>query len=120
MLSEIYDAAGGSAEETVRRLGSEEFVRTVVKKFATDDTFCRLKSALAAEDCEAAFRAAHTLKGVCANLGFDRLAELGVQLTELLRNKNIDGAKKLMCETERCYEKLIAVCERFFAASDGI
>ncbi len=113
MLNEIYAAAGGSAGETIGRLGSEELVRTVVKKFAADDTFSRLKRALAADDCESAFMAAHTLKGVCANIGFDRLAELGAQLAEQLRGKNIDGAKKLMCETERCYEEIIAACERF-------
>lgn len=36
---------------------------------------------------EEAFRAAHTLKGVCATLGFDRLFSEAALLTELLRPK---------------------------------
>ena len=39
---------------------------------------------------EQAFRAAHRLKGVCANLSFDRLGASASQLTELLRSEG-DG-----------------------------
>ena len=35
---------------------------------------------------EDAFRSAHTLKGVCQNLSFDRLYEVSHELTELLRD----------------------------------
>lgn len=41
-------------------------------------------------DWESAFRAAHTLKGVAQNLGFDRLYAVSVPLTEAMR-----GAKPL-------------------------
>ena len=36
---------------------------------------------------EDAFRGAHTLKGVCQNLSFDRLYEASNELTELLRDR---------------------------------
>ena len=36
---------------------------------------------------EDAFRSAHTLKGVCQNLSFDRLYEVSNELTELLRDR---------------------------------
>ena len=34
-----------------------------------------------AKDAETAFRGAHTLKGVCLNLGFQKLYEVSAELT---------------------------------------
>ena len=42
---------------------------------------------MAAGQTEAAFRAAHTLKGVSANLGFEQLRQSASALTEFLRGK---------------------------------
>lgn len=44
-----------------------------------------LESAINSQDWEAAFRAAHTLKGVAQNLGFQRLYLSSTALTEALR-----------------------------------
>ena len=41
------------------------------------------------ENLEAAFRAAHTLKGVAQNMGFDNLAESSSVLTEALRSRKV-------------------------------
>lgn len=41
-----------------------------------------------AEISEEAFRAAHSLKGVCQNLGFQRLEKTVSAMTELLRKWN--------------------------------
>ena len=46
-----------------------DFVRRFALKFLQDDSFPNLKKALEAQDAPTAFRAAHTLKGVCQNLG---------------------------------------------------
>ena len=56
-----------------------------------DPCFSDLKTALSRRDTEAAFRAAHTLKGVAQNLGFSDLQRTASELTEALR-----GAKPLM------------------------
>ena len=56
---------------------------------------------------EEAFRAAHTLKGVCANLGFDRLGTSAGQLTELLRPEGDsipESAAPVLNEVKRDYE----------------
>ena len=39
-----------------------------------------------------AFRAAHTIKGICQNLSLDRLYESSNNLAELLRNREDYGA----------------------------
>ena len=53
--------------------------------FLDDSSFSELCRALEEGQREEAFRAAHTLKGVCANLGFDQLRTSASALTELLR-----------------------------------
>ena len=77
-LKECYDALGGNYEDTVRRLYNEK----LVEKFL-------FKKALEEENLEAAFRAAHTLKGVAQNMGFDNLAESSSILTEALRSRKV-------------------------------
>lgn len=84
-LKECYDALGGNYEDTVRRLYNEKFLF----KFEEDPSFENLKKALEEEDLEAAFRAAHTLKGVAQNMGFDNLAESSSVLTEALRSRKV-------------------------------
>ena len=44
-----------------------------VRMFLQDDSFQILEEALRRGDVKEAFRGAHTLKGVCQNLGFSNL-----------------------------------------------
>ena len=89
-LQEFYAQIGGSYADTVRRLCSESFVLRFVKKYPANPSFDELCEAVDRSDWESAFRAAHTLKGVAQNLGFDRLYAVSVPLTEAMR-----GAKPL-------------------------
>ncbi|MDD6903197.1 MAG: Hpt domain-containing protein, partial [Eubacteriales bacterium] len=59
-----------------------------------------------AGDEEAAFRAAHTLKGVAKNLGFSDLGESASVLTEVLRNRTFDGASPLFEKVKSDYARL--------------
>ena len=72
-LEQMYSAIGGDYKAVMERLPSADFVRRFALKFLQDDSFPNLKKALEAQDAPTAFRAAHTLKGVCQNLGFDAL-----------------------------------------------
>ena len=47
-------------------------------------------------------------KGVCSNLGFERLYEASYELTEKLRNRVIDNCDELYNAVERLYTDLIA------------
>ena len=86
----IYERIGADFDDVASRLGSPALVERFAGKFVQDDSFSQLEDALAAHDAKAAFRAAHTLKGVAQNLGFDRLYAVSVPLTEAMR-----GAKPL-------------------------
>ena len=72
-----------------------------------------LKNALEAKDGERAFRAAHTLKGVCINLGFDRLYNVSAELTEKLRGREIEESEELFEQVEKEYYALTAVLKQY-------
>lgn len=57
-----------------------------VKKFPADPTYPSLISSFEEGDTSTAFRMAHTLKGLCLNLGFEKLQASASELTEVLRN----------------------------------
>ena len=59
-----------------------------------------------AQDVEAAFRGAHTLKGVAANLGLTGLQKTSSELTEALRTRNWpENLEELMTAVTAEYNK---------------
>ena len=84
-LRTCYEQLGGSYNDVLSRIPSERLVDKFLRKFLTDESFAGLCSAMAAGSRSEAFLMAHTLKGVCANLGFARLFRSAAVLTELLR-----------------------------------
>lgn len=89
-VQECYQKLGGNFSQVEKRLPSISLIKRFITKFLDDGSFSELCQALQAGQREEAFRAAHTLKGVCANLSFDRLGASASQLTELLRSEG-DG-----------------------------
>ncbi len=60
-------------------------------------------------DTETAFRAAHTLKGICMNLGFDRLYEASYDITEVLRAKKKPIKRRKSCRRlKKRYNEIIS------------
>lgn len=84
-IQECYERMGGDYADVCARIPSPSLVEKFAVKFLDDPSFAELEGALAAGDAAAAFRAAHTLKGVSANLGFARLTASARALTEALR-----------------------------------
>lgn len=84
-IQECYLRLGGDYDEALRGIPSAALIDRFVRKFLDDKSYEQLCEAVAANDRESAFRAAHTLKGVCANLRFTMLKDSASALTELLR-----------------------------------
>ena len=84
-IEQCYQKMGGSYAEVCGRLPSQRLVEKFARKFLDDQSYAELTAAMAAGDHDAAFRAAHTLKGVAANLSFTKLRDSASELTELLR-----------------------------------
>lgn len=99
-----YEEMGSNFDEVLSRLGSEQMVQRFALKFLNDKSYVTLQEALREKDVESAFRAAHTLKGVCVNLGFDKLFEVSSALTEKLRAKELDGTDEMFEKVKEQYE----------------
>ncbi len=84
-LRECYTALGGDYEGVVTRLGGEWLVRRFVRKFLEDESYSLLCQSLEAENYKDAFRAAHTLKGICQSLHFTQLYESSSCLCDMFR-----------------------------------
>lgn len=84
-LKECFDTFGGSYNDVMARLLTEERVKKFLLMFLKDTSFTELEAAIKNEDYNSAFRAAHTLKGICANLGIDKLGNAASEITEALR-----------------------------------
>ena len=107
-LSEFYTSIGSDFDEVAARLESTALIARLVGKFAEDPSFSELERSLAAGEVEPAFRAAHTLKGISANVGFSGLYKSASALTELLRTGSLDGAAPLFGEVKAEYEKILS------------
>lgn len=106
-IQECYQMLGGNFADVEKRLPSVSLVAKFITKFLDDSSFSQLCRTMQAGQCGEAFRAAHTLKGVCANLGFDRLGASAGQLTELLRPESDsipEGADLTLNEVKQDYE----------------
>lgn len=106
-LREGYDLIGGDYEEVMQRMRNEGRIRKFAKMFLRDQSYPRLVEAMWEGDYDAAFRAAHTMKGVCKNLGFTNMGNSIGKLTEFLREKDIENAVKYLPEVEKEYQKTI-------------
>ena len=84
-IQECYLCLGGDYEEALRGIPSAAMIDRFVRKFLDDKSYEQLIEAVDSSNRAAAFRAAHTLKGVCANLRFTMLKNSVSVLTELLR-----------------------------------
>ena len=104
-VKECYQQMGADYEGVLGRLRSEALIKKFAMKFLDDGSFQSLKDNLIQGNGEEAFRAAHTLKGVCQNLGFDNLYKVSFDITEKLRGKETKGCEELFAKVEDQYRK---------------
>ena len=104
---ECFDAMGADYEGVLERFSSEALVKKFALKFLDDNSYSNLEDALADGNVENAFRAAHTLKGVCLNLGFDNLYKASFDITEKLRGRDTEGCEELLARVEEQYNNTV-------------
>lgn len=113
-IQECYKNMGADYEDVRRRLMSDERISRFLRMFKGDLSFATLTDAMQSGNAEEAFRAAHSLKGICMNLSLTKLQNAAAALTEALRGGLItpdaetlyDRAKETYEQTIRC----IACC----------
>lgn len=107
-IKECYDSFGGNYNDVILRLRTEERIEKYITKFLNDQSFANLQNALEQHNTEEAFRAAHTLKGVAQNMGFDRLASSAQLITEKLREGDMIQANQLFFQVNDDYNLTIS------------
>ncbi len=103
-LQECYERLGGNYEEVLSRMISDKLVEKFMLKFLDDKSYEMLLQSAEENNYEEAFRAAHTIKGICQNLGFDRLFQSSNQMTELLRNGGSNIDRELLSQIQEDYK----------------
>ncbi len=94
-----------------RFMNKEDLFIKFLFKFRGDQSYNQLKEAIDNDDNDAAFKAAHTLKGVAANLSMTVLAKAASDVTEEFRTGNGEVGKSLMPNVDEGYSKVITFLE---------
>ena len=103
-LQEFYAVVGGDYNEAVGRMMGEAMLRRFLMKFPNDPSYAALKQAVENGDREAAFRAAHTIKGLCLNFSFGKLLASSEALTEALRSEMPPNLTEIFARVCEDYE----------------
>ena len=112
-LQECYQELGGDFADVKRRLVNDRLIYRYLGKFEKDENYLRLIKAMEAGDRDASFLAAHTLKGLCQNLGLGKLLRPVERITELLRSGQTAEAAVWLGELSESYEatlRCIGIC----------
>lgn len=105
-VKECYEAMGGNYEEVLNRLRDDARIAKFLGKVAADPSYELLINSVAQNNVEEAFRASHTIKGICLNLSITKLYGSANALTEALRGKTelSDEALMLLENVKRDYQ----------------
>lgn len=115
-IQEFYQSLDGNFAEVQQRLPSDRLIKRFITKFLDDGSYAELSQAMASGQREQAFRAAHTLKGVCANLSFTRLLTSVSALTDLLRQESdaiSESAAAALTDVTRDYSQTISAIRAY-------
>ncbi|MGN1295115.1 MAG: Hpt domain-containing protein [Bacilli bacterium] len=112
-LEECYIKFGGDYKLVLSRLMMDKMVDRFIRKFLDDQSYNLLITSLNEKNYEEAFRAAHTLKGLCLNLCLDGLLKPVVELTEKLRGGVGPAPQELIDETTYQYERTCSAIKEY-------
>ena len=103
-VKECYSQMNGDYNNVLSRFYDEAMIKRLLGRFIDDTSFRALEQALAEGNVQAAFNAAHTLRGVCQSLSFTQLCGTLDPITEALRGGNIAAAAADMDKAKREYD----------------
>lgn len=118
-LQECYAALEGDYAGVTGRLPTERMVQKFVLKFLNDGSYDLLTRSMESQDYAEAFRAAHTIKGVCQNLDFTKLYRSSSQLSEALRNGFSPEAPGLVEQVGRDYRQTVEAIRAYQESLNG-
>lgn len=108
-VQECYELFGGNYDEVLSRLRADDRIIRFLKMALGDGSYQLLIDSIDTNNVDEAFRAAHTLKGVCGNLSITRLGESSTALCEYLRENRVidDKVMSMLPKVKEDYELTI-------------
>lgn len=112
-MEECYQALEGDYNGIMSRLRSEAFIKKFLGKFLDDESYQNIHKYLNEKNIPEAFRAAHTLKGVCQNLSLDRLFQSSQEVTEALRSGEDHTTPEMIERLDADYKQTVSAIRKF-------
>ena len=105
-IQECYAAMGGDYDDVVSRLRTDDRIARFLVKILDDKNMETLCKCIEERNLPEAFRAAHTMKGICMNLSLTKLNTSVASITEMLRGRTeyTPEIEPLLAEVQRDYE----------------
>ena len=101
-------AAGINVDTALERfLRNSALMEKYLRRFLDDPNYALLCQAMEQGDMEAAFTAAHTLKGVAGNLSLDALFAATSTVVESLRRRDLSAAREQMLPLQHAYGQVL-------------
>ena len=111
-MKEKLEAVGVEYDEVLKRfMGKEDFYLRMLKKFLDDKNYEGLKQSVDDKNWPEVFKHAHTVKGLCGNLGLGGILEYVGPLTEEVRSEpyNEESITEYMDKVAKAYEETVEV-----------
>ena len=117
-LEELYARIGGNYEHAKQIMKMDKLIDKYICKLKNSEVGDKLAAAGETMDATALFESAHALKGVCANLGLDNLANAAEEITEEFRPGNSrklsdEEVKGKLLSISETYQKVLACIEEY-------
>ena len=105
---------GNNTRSLLERLGGNEGIAVkIITKFLSDSTQDELNQCISVRDYKGAYKAAHTLKGVAGNLGFDRIYDLCVDMRFAIEHQNYEETNQLFQKLITEYDDVIRIISKY-------
>lgn len=116
-LSAKLSAYGIDLTDAMERMDDDEALyKRLAFKYLNNTNYVDLVAAMEAQDYDAAYTAAHTLKGVSGNLSLAALYKVASAVSDALKQGEYQAAEQMMPDLETAHEKAV---EGLVAWQDG-
>ncbi len=105
-LDKLREYGADVDDGLARCMNMEGFYLDLIKSIMTDTKLDELEAALATNDLDAAFEAAHAMKGMYANLSLTPILDPILEMTELLRSRTDTDYSELLNEAKKQFSLL--------------
>lgn len=103
----LIDIGVALDEALDRCMNNEGLYLRCLSKFIEDSNYSQMMEAIETNDVKKAFEASHGLKGVCANLGLEKLNTSVSEIVEIFRNGSMNYRPENLTDVKNSYELTI-------------